>query len=85
MHLSLLKKDGKEIELTRNEFRILYYFFMNDDRVIGREELLEKLWNDKYYLDENVLTVNIARLRKKAAEIGIDDLLKTVRGAGYQL
>ena len=47
LHLSLLRYKDKEIELTRNEFRILYYFFMNDNRVITKDELLEKLWNDK--------------------------------------
>ena len=85
LHLSILKYDNKEIELTRNEFRILYYFFMNDNRIISKEELLEKLWNDKYYLDENILLVNINRLRKKAEEIGIKDLLENVRGKGYKL
>ena len=50
-----------------------------------KEELLEKLWNDKYYLEENVLLVNINRLRKKAQEIGIEDLLENVRGKGYKL
>ena len=85
LHLSLLKYKDQEIELTRNEFRILYYFFMNDESVISKEELLEKLWNDKYYLDENILLVNINRLRKKAEEIGIKDLLENVRGKGYKL
>ena len=85
LHLSLLKYKNKEIALTRNEFRILYYFFMNDNRVITKEELLEKLWNDKYYLEENVLLVNINRLRKKAQEIGIENLLENVRGKGYKL
>ncbi len=85
LHLSLLKYKSKEIELTRNEFRILYYFFINEKRVIYKEELLEYLWNDKYYVDENILMVNINRLRKKAREIGIKDLIKTVRGSGYTL
>lgn len=85
LHLSLLRYKDKEIELTRNEFRILYYFFMNDNRVITKDELLEKLWNDKYYLEENVLLVNINRLRKKAQEIGIENLLENVRGKGYRL
>lgn len=85
LHLSLLKKDDMQVELTRNEFRILYYFFMNDGRVITKEELLDKLWNDKYYLDENILMVNITRLRKKAREVGIDDLIKNVRGKGFVL
>ena len=69
LHLSILKYQEQSIELTRNEFRILYYFFMNEDKVISKEELLEKLWNDKYYLDENVLLVNMTRLKKKMKEI----------------
>ena len=85
LHLSLLKYQDKEIELTRNEFRILYYFFINSDRVITKEELLDKLWNDKYYLDDNILAVNINRLRKKAKEIGILNLLSNVKGEGYRL
>lgn len=85
LHLSLLKYNGKETELTRNEFRILYYFFINPNRIITKDELLEKLWNDKYYLDDNILSVNINRLRKKASEIGIIDFLKNIRGQGYRL
>ncbi len=85
LHLSILKYEGYEVELTRNEFRILYYFFINDDRIITKEELLEYLWNDKYYLDEGILIVNINRLRKKAKEIGISNLLQTIRGKGYSL
>ena len=85
LHLSLLKYNGKETELTRNEFRILYYFFINPNRIITKDELLEKLWNDKYYLDDNILSVNINRLRKKASEIGIVDFLKSIRGQGYRL
>lgn len=85
LHLSLLKYQGKEVELTRNEFRILYYFFTQENRIITKEELLEYLWNDKYYLDENILVVNINRLRKKAEELGIENILKTVRGKGYTL
>ena len=85
LHLSLLKYKDKEIELTRNEFRILYYFFIESERVITKEELLEFLWNDKYYLEEGILLVNINRLRKKAREIGIDNLLETIRNEGYRL
>jgi len=62
--LSVLKYEGKSIELTRNVFRILYYFFMNVDKIISIEELLEKLWNDKYYLDVNVLLVNYDPVKK---------------------
>ncbi len=85
LHLALLKCQGKEIELTRNEFRILYYFFINSNRIISKDELLEKLWNDKYYLDDNILLVNINRLRKKAREIGIAKILTNIKGKGYKL
>mgnify|MGYP003101606191 FL=1 len=85
LHLSVLKYHGKSAELTRNEFRILYYFFMNDDKIISKDELLEQLWNDKYYLDENVLLVNMTRLKKKLREIGINHLLENIRGKGWKL
>lgn len=85
LHLSILKYQDQEIELTRNEFRILYYFFTNPGRIITKDELLEKLWNDKYYLDDNILAVNMNRLRNKAKEIGITEFLTNIRGKGYKL
>ncbi len=85
LHLSVLKYQDKTIELTRNEFRILYYFFMNSSKIISKDELLEKLWNDKYYLDENVLLVNMTCLKKKMKEIGIFHLLENIRGKGWKL
>ena len=85
LHLSVLKYQDKTIELTRNEFRILYYFFMNSSKIISKDELLEKLWNDKYYLDENVLLVNMTRLKKKMKEIGIFHLFENIRGKGWKL
>lgn len=85
LHLSILKYREESVELTRNEFRILYYFFMSEEEIISKEELLEKLWNDKYYLDENVLLVNMTRLKKKMREIGIVHLLENVRGKGWKL
>lgn len=85
LHLSVIRYSGREAELTRNEFRILYYFFMNNGKVIGKEELLEKLWNDRFYLDENVLMVNMTRLKHKLREIGITHLLENIRGKGWKL
>ena len=85
LHLSTIRSSGREIELTRNEFRILYYFFMNSDKIIGKDELLEKLWNDRFYLDENVLMVNMPRLKRKLKEIGITHLLENIRGKGWKL
>ena len=85
LHLSVIRYSGREAELTRNEFGILYYFFMNSGKVIGKEELLEKLWNDRFYLDENVLMVNMTRLKHKLREIGITHLLENIRGKGWKL
>ena len=67
----------KEVELTRNEFRILYYLFLNVGVVLSKEKLIEFLWNDQYYLDETILLVNINRLRKKLDDIGLTDFVKT--------
>lgn len=85
LHLSILKYREESVELIRNEFRILYYFFMSEEEIISKEELLEKLWNDKCYLDENVLLVNMTRLKKKMREIGVVHLLENVRGKGWKL
>ncbi len=85
LHLSVLKYKNNAIELTRNEFRILWYFFMNEGKIISKDELLEQLWNDKYYLDENVLMVNMTRLKKKMKEIGVTHLLENYRGKGWSL
>ena len=85
LHLSFVRNQDKTTELTRNEFRILYYFFTNPEKIITKEELLDYLWNEKYYLDDNILTVNINRLRKKLEEIGLVDFIKTIRGKGYRL
>lgn len=86
LHLSTVYYNNKEIELTRNEFRILYYLFLNHDSVLSKDTLVEYLWNDKYYLDENILLVNINRLRRKLEDIGLpSDFIKTIRGKGYMV
>lgn len=82
---STIKCKGKEVELTRNERKIMYYFFTNPNKIITKDELIEYLWNDKYYLDENILTVNINRLRKKLEEININNFIVTERGKGYRI
>lgn len=85
LHLSLIKYQDKEIELTRNEFLLMYYLFLNYPNILIKDMLIEYLWNDKFYLDENILIVNINRLRNKLRDIGLDDFIKTVRGVGYKL
>ncbi len=83
LHFSVVKYHDKEVELTRNEFRILYYLFLNVGQILSKEKLIEYLWNDQYYLDETILLVNINRLRKKLEDIGLDNFVKTKRGVGY--
>ena len=85
LHLSIVKYQNHTVELTRNEFLLLYYFFMNPRKIITKEELLDYLWNEKYYLDDNILTVNINRLRKKLEEIGLQDFITTIRKKGYKI
>ncbi len=85
LHLSKIKYQDKEIELTRNEFLLMYYLFLNAPNPLSKDKLLEYLWNDKFYLDENILIVNINRLRNKLKDIGLEDFIKTVRKVGYRL
>ncbi|HLR62107.1 MAG TPA: response regulator transcription factor [Lentibacillus sp.] len=73
------------VPLTKKETDIIESLMDRHPRVAGREDLLEKLWDDQMYVDENTLNVNITRVRKKFQEIGIIDAIETVRGAGYRL
>ena len=72
-------------ELTRNEFQILRVLFEHGKEVVSREELMRELWNSDIFVDDNTLSVNIARLRKKLAELGLPDLIMTKKGVGYGL
>ena len=82
---SMLRHGEQELELSKNEFRILYYLFLNHGRVVTKDELIEYLWESKLYLDENILNVNISRLRKRLAAIGLQDFIETVPKQGYRL
>jgi two-component system, OmpR family, response regulator YxdJ len=71
--------------LTKKETDIIESLMDRFPRVAGREDLLVKLWDDQAYVDENTLNVNITRVRKKLQELGIENAVETVRGAGYRL
>ena len=75
--------EGKKAELTKNEFRILQILMENTGKVVSRDKIMEKLWEDESFIDDNTLTVNVTRLRKKLEETGIQDYIKTKKGAGY--
>lgn len=77
--------DNNRIELSKNESRILYVLIKNKEKIVSRNEIIESLWQSDEFVDDNTLTVNINRLRKKLEEIGAIDYLKTKRGQGYIL
>jgi len=89
IELNLLKStvrfDGKELELTKNEVKTLHYFFSNKDKIIARADIIDFLWDNGVYADDNSLSVIVTRLRDKLREIGIDDLIETRRGQGYKI
>ena len=80
-----LTDNGTEIDLARNEYRILLTLVQNRNKVVSREKLMEALWETDCYVDENTLTVNVGRLRKTLEGIGLKDLIKTKFGVGYIL
>lgn len=85
LHLAVLTVSygGRTEELTKNETRILACLMKKE--LCTREEIIEDLWNNSLYVDENTLYVNINRLRDKLARIGADGFIRTVRGVGYRL
>lgn len=74
---------GKTVELSKNEFRILTYLLKNQGKIVAREELMGYLWDSEEFVDDNTLTVNVNRVRKKMEEHGVCDVIKTKRGQGY--
>lgn len=77
--------DDKRLELTKNELKILQTLFDNKERIVSRSLLMEKLWESDAYVDENTLSVNVNRLRKKLDSIGLESFIVTKKGLGYRL
>lgn len=75
--------DGEKIELTKNEFRILKTLLEQKGKVVSRDTLMTRLWQMDDYVEENTLTVNVTRLRKKLEQAGLCDFIKTKIGSGY--
>ena len=80
---SCLTYQGEKIPLTKNEYRILLALMENKGRIVSREKLMERLWETDSFVDENTLTVNVARLRRKLAAAGLSDFIATRVGRGY--
>lgn len=87
LHLesSSLDYHGQSVELTKNELKILYYLFKNGGKICSRGDMIEYLWDNQLYVDDNALSVNINRIREKLASIGLTDFIKTKHRQGYTI
>lgn len=77
--------EGRKLELTKNEFRIMQILFENAERAVSREEIMKRLWDNDCFVDDNTLTVNMTRLRKKLEAVREEALIHTKKGIGYML
>lgn len=77
-----LTYEGKKLELTKNDFKILQLLMENAGKIVKRERIMERLWESDEFIDDNTLTVNITRLRRKLEGIGIADFISTKKGIG---
>ena len=77
------KLGGAKVEISKNEMKILAYLIKNKNKIVSREELMNYLWSTDFFVDDNTLSVNITRLRKKLDSIDILDAIETRRGLGY--
>lgn len=80
-----IELEDKKVELTKNEYNILYFLVTNRGKIISREEIMDYLWESENFIDDNTLNVNIKRLRNKLEELGVNDIIETKRGQGYIL
>ena len=76
---------GEVVSLTKNEFQILQVLFERAGNIVSREDLMKELWNSDFFIDDNTLSVNVARLRKKLEAVGLKDFIETKKGVGYGL
>lgn len=80
-----LDKDGKTLELTKNEMIIFTYLLRNRGKIVNRDDLMTDLWNNNEFINDNALTVNISRLRNKLQNFGLENRIETRKGQGYKL
>ena len=73
----------EKLELSRNEYKILEILMRKKGNVVPREDLIQALWDTEEFIDENTLTVNVARLRQRLKQIGVEELISTRKGVGY--
>ncbi|BCI60058.1 response regulator transcription factor [Solibaculum mannosilyticum] len=76
---------GRSVELTKNELKILHYLFLHHGLIVSRADIIEYLWDNEMFVDDNTLSVNVTRIRRKLETIGMGDLISTKRGQGYMI
>ncbi len=82
---AVLTYQDQKTELTKNEFKILQMLLEHVGKIVSRDEIIERLWESDEYIDDNTLTVNVARLRKKLQELGMEQVIRTKKGIGYMV
>lgn len=83
--MSRVSYQNETRELTKNEVKILHYMFQHKGEIIPREDLIDYLWDNKLFIDDNALSVNVTRIRNKLRELGVDDFIVTRHRQGYQI
>jgi len=83
MKRGVIRLEGTEVELTKNEFFILAVLVESNHQIVSRDDLIRKLWDDERFVNDNTLTVNVTRLRQKLAGIGLEEAIVTKKGLGY--
>ena len=79
----IIMVNNKVMDLSKNEIKILYFLLKRKGSIVSRDEIINYLWDNEAYVDDNTLTVNINRLRNKLNNMGTNDIIKTKRGIGY--
>ena len=82
---SVLEKNDHELLLSKNEMSIFYFLLVNQGKIVSRDEIMNYLWGTNKFIDDNTLTVNMTRLKKKLVKIGLIDVIETIRDQGYIL
>ncbi len=81
----MIEYAGESMELTQKEAILMESLMLKEGRVVRREKLLDLMWKDQHFIDDNTLNVYITRVRKKLKDLGVGNVVETVRGAGYRL
>jgi len=80
-----LEHQGQQVEVSKNECKLLHYLFRRQGEVVPRLDLIEYLWDNEVFIDDNALSVTVTRIRSKLEEISVTDFIETKRGAGYRI